>query len=133
VPGENSFWYGETCDMGGDAECGPTITVRTMPVAQWDDSQPCQRRADVLGVPTAALYDQGMPVLAVFTGGQRVSIGTYAHGLLDADRALVLARGLRPLQQSTPSTTLPPPLSWVLAYLSEACHAGALGPVPDPE
>jgi hypothetical protein len=130
---DNSFWYGETCDMGGEAECGPTITVRTLPVAHWDDSQPCQRRADVLGVPTAVLYDSGMPVLAVFTGRQRVSIGTYKDGLLDADRALVLARGLRPLQQSTPSTTLPPPLSWVLVYLSEACHAGPLGPWHPPQ
>ena len=133
VPGENSFWYGETCDMGGEAECGPTITVSTMPVATWDDSQPCQRRADVLGVPTAALYDRGMPVLAVFTGMQRVSIGIDNHGLLDVDRALTLARGLRPLQQATPSTTLEPPPAWVLAYLRKACHAGTLGPWRPPE
>lgn len=119
------FWYDESCEMGGEAGCWPSISIQTGPLS-WDLSDtPCRRLDPALGVPTAWLDEGGSldgPAVVLFTGSSLVAIvtdETQEDG--DLDQALELARLLRPLDATSAVTSLPPPSPQLLAAVDEAC------------
>jgi len=83
----------------------------------------------VLGVPTAWLDERlefAGPVVVLFTGNSLVAIGTEeALEDDDAERALELARLLRPVEATSAVTALPPPSPQLLSIVDKAC------PTPD--
>ena len=119
------FWYGESCEAGGEAGCWPSISIQTAPLS-WNLSDGACRRLDpVLGVPTVWLDENGSldgPAIVLFTGSSLVAIvsdDTQEDG--DLDQPLELARQLRPLSKSSAVTSLPPPSPDLLAAVEIAC------------